>query len=62
LQLTFIIYVDAQIIALNRSRRCAGIGAPVWSLAIIAASMSEATPLRKTTVIGGSLFVLVTLH
>ena len=55
LQLTFIICVNAEVIALDRSLRFAGIGVPVWSLAIIAVSISEATPLRKAAVIGGSL-------
>jgi hypothetical protein len=56
LQLIFIICVDARLITLDHSVRFAGIGVPVWSLAIIVASMSQVTLLRKAAVIGGSLF------
>jgi hypothetical protein len=56
LQLTFLICVGARLIPLDHSVRFAGIGVPVWSLAIIVASMSEAPLLRKAAVIGGSSF------
>ena len=68
LQLVFIICLNAGLTELDSSLRFAGIGVPIWSLAIIVASISEAKVLRKAAVIGGSVFgigvwlFLITVH